>query len=121
MSSSQNFDNTTELRLLLLRSPHPQHFTRLTGKIMGLSGTVLNWFESYLNDRNYLSIGSYKSEQKKKSWSYRGSILETFLFNIYMLPLTQIMVNNKLSYHSCVDDMPMYMTISPGDCSPIQN
>ena len=37
---------------------------------VGLSGSVLNWFESYLKNRDYfVSIGDYVSERKIMTWS----------------------------------------------------
>ena len=88
---------------------------------MGLSGTVLNWFISYLEDRDFFeSLGNYESVRTKITCGVpQGSILGPLLFKIYMLPLAQIMEHHNISYHTYADDTQLYITVSPDDYSPL--
>ena len=86
-------------------------------KWVGLTGTtMLQWFKSYLQDRDYfVSI-----ERTKITCGVpQGSILGPLLFKIYMVPLTQIMEHYKISYHTYADDTQLYISVSSHDYSPL--
>ena len=69
-----------------------------------------------------MSIGNYASERTSLTCGVpQGSILGPLLFNIYMLPLAKIMEKNNISYRRYSDDTQIYITLSPGDYSPIQH
>ncbi|KAI2664186.1 Retrovirus-related Pol polyprotein [Labeo rohita] len=80
---------------------------------------ALSWFRSYLEGRGYyVSIGEHKSK-----WTQvpQGSILAPHLFSLYMVPLSQIMRENQIAYHSYADDTQIYLALSPNDYSPIDS
>ena len=89
----------------------------------GLSGTVLEWFRSYLEERSYfVTIGSYQSDRVAMTCGVpQGSVLGPLLFSLYMLPLGQILQNLNVNYHSYADDTQIYLALSPDDCSPIES
>ena len=90
----------------------------------GLSGTVLEWFRSYLEKRSYfVTIGSYESNRMAMTCGVpQGSVLGPILFSLYMLPLlSQVLQNSNVDYHSYADDTQIYIALSSDDYSPIQS
>ncbi|KAF7652349.1 hypothetical protein LDENG_00098110 [Lucifuga dentata] len=57
--------------------------TRQTGKLGWTSGIVLNWFKTYLQDRDFVSVSNFKSERTKMACGVpQGSIFGPLLFNL---------------------------------------
>ena len=82
---------------------------RLTS--IGISGTVLDWFISYITNRFYqISIKSLISKPRKITHGVpQGSVIGPILLNIYLLPLFNIIDKYPtIYYHSYADDMQLY-------------
>uniref|UniRef100_A0A8C1S6N0 Reverse transcriptase domain-containing protein n=1 Tax=Cyprinus carpio TaxID=7962 RepID=A0A8C1S6N0_CYPCA len=82
---------------------------------IGLTGTALNWFKSYLTNRTeYISLGSARSRQHTVTLGVpQGSVLGPILFIIYMIPLGHVISRYGVSFHCYADDTQLYMKTSP--------
>lgn len=80
---------------------------------VGLRGSVLQWFHSYLSDRCFtVHLGHYSSTNKHLGCGVpQGSILGPVLFSLYLLPVAAIFKKHGVSFHLYADDTQLYLPL----------
>ena len=92
---------------------------------IGINGTALEWFKSYLQNRSFsIQIDSLTSTPRSIHHGVpQGSVIGPILFNIYMIPIFDIFnLYPNIGYHSYADDLQVYMILKdPTKDIPILN
>ena len=82
--------------------------------------TVLQWFSSYLGGCiESVIIGETTSNPRPEDFGVpQGSILRPLLFNLYVVPLQDIVAANNLNSMFYADNSQLYIAIKSNDQSP---
>lgn len=89
---------------------------------VGIKGTALKWFRSYLTDRGF-SVrfnGSCCASTLLTCGVTQGSVLGPILFSLYMLPLGSISRKYGISFHCYADDSQIYFPLKKNSADPFK-
>ena len=83
----------------------------------GISGTVWNWFKSYLSPRSQRVrvMNACSDATFLKFGVPQGSVLGPVLFTLYTIPLGEICRRHEVFYHLYADDTQLFCTFSVGN------
>ena len=83
----------------------------------GISGTALEWFRSYLSGRTQRVVinGVYSKEKMVDHGVPQDSVLGSRLYTLCIRPLSHILENHRVLYHTYANDTQLYVKFDRGN------
>ena len=96
--------------------------SRLSKRI-GVSGTALDWFQSYLEGwTSRVEIAGNLSKPITANFGLpQGSVVGPIGYSIYTLPVGDIARDHGVNYHVYADDTQLYVSFDPSDPLELEN
>ena len=92
------------------------------GNSFGITGTVLQWFHSYLSGPcQFVEINDTKLSVRDLTVGVpQGSVLGPILYLLYTAPLAEIIRSHVLDYHFDADDTQLYISFKDRDVDVVR-
>ena len=94
-----------------------EHLIQRLSSRYGITGTALNWFSSYLNNRTqHVLINNVKSDHHHLWCGVpQGSVAGPLEFILFSAPLQDLIAAHGISSVAYADDTQLYITFDPAD------